>query len=475
METRLRKLNTSQLTEICRKMKCSSGSKKEMIKNLLQPLRKKYKMENIKDPYLKNYMSKYYTDSELGALRATSRSQENLQPILDKRGAQHLKQVKKWNNIIKREQVRNRNHYVRHLQQAGLRPGEFLEDFDDFGRQFVGEEVYRERDSDELIKELEKNKFRDLSEILYLAKNGFIGSENKAYLIDRTYKYLVNHIHEDNESVNNILKHLREITVHDNRVRGIMLNRLLYRLLRNGSENIEKYKILLENGANIRFLRNKRYKNLVFKILNRLPLNGLPLYSETINAMLIDLVKTTIEDDNDTVEMYKTLLARGADPIQTFYCPDARRTISLLNHLLEHHLYDRGSEIIKIINIMRKYGARGFELVNGIQKYTPELIIDVFLENKNKVKETLKNNTNIDINAKYNGETALEYALDERNFDIAKILIDHGADVNLIDEKGFSLLDRVSRRRLFDPDTRRSVKDEKGIEFLKKNGAKSAK
>ena len=28
METRLRKLNTSQLTEICRKMKCSRGSKK---------------------------------------------------------------------------------------------------------------------------------------------------------------------------------------------------------------------------------------------------------------------------------------------------------------------------------------------------------------------------------------------------------------------------------------------------------------
>ena len=35
METRLRKLNTSQLKEICHKMRCSRGSKKEMIVNLL--------------------------------------------------------------------------------------------------------------------------------------------------------------------------------------------------------------------------------------------------------------------------------------------------------------------------------------------------------------------------------------------------------------------------------------------------------
>jgi len=34
-------------------------------------------MEKIQDPYLKRLMSEYYTDSKLGALRATSKSTTN--------------------------------------------------------------------------------------------------------------------------------------------------------------------------------------------------------------------------------------------------------------------------------------------------------------------------------------------------------------------------------------------------------------
>ena len=226
METRLRKLNTSQLTEICRKMKCSSGSKKEMIKNLLQPLGKKYKMEKITDPYLKNYMSKYYTDSELGALRATSRSQENLQPILDKRGAQHLKQVKKWNNLI----VNKR-----------------------------------------LIKELERTNFKDIGVLFDLSRKGFINlwvinTLQFSLFIERQLKRAV--ANENIEILKNILKDqnqiLRTLALEDNKRQRefrsvqdidkdiqIFVSSLFRQLIDQGSDNLEIYKILLEHGVDL--------------------------------------------------------------------------------------------------------------------------------------------------------------------------------------------------------------------------------
>ena len=89
IENKLQKMNKSEIFQICRKMKCQTGTKREMIGSLLRPLGKnykmKYKMEKIRDKYLKELMSEYYTDSDLGALRATSKFQKDLQPILDKR------------------------------------------------------------------------------------------------------------------------------------------------------------------------------------------------------------------------------------------------------------------------------------------------------------------------------------------------------------------------------------------------------
>ncbi len=45
MEKKLRNMTKSQLEKVCHKMRCSKGTKKEMISELLRPLTNKYKME----------------------------------------------------------------------------------------------------------------------------------------------------------------------------------------------------------------------------------------------------------------------------------------------------------------------------------------------------------------------------------------------------------------------------------------------
>ena len=45
IEKKLQKMDKSEIFQICRKMKCPMGTKKEMIGSLLRPLGKKYKMK----------------------------------------------------------------------------------------------------------------------------------------------------------------------------------------------------------------------------------------------------------------------------------------------------------------------------------------------------------------------------------------------------------------------------------------------
>ena len=100
METRLRKLNTSQLTEICRKMNCSRGSKKKMIGNLLRPLGKKYKMEKITDPRVKGEIMSFLTDEEASNFLVDRQNKVNLQWDMDKRARKHMTKIRKWNNLF---------------------------------------------------------------------------------------------------------------------------------------------------------------------------------------------------------------------------------------------------------------------------------------------------------------------------------------------------------------------------------------
>ena len=103
---KLQNMKKSEIEKICRKMKCPTGTKSEMITVLLQPLRIKYKMDKIPLDLKRKIIGYTTKDSELGALRATSKSQEDLQPMIYKRASQHLNKVKKWNKIFSKDGIK---------------------------------------------------------------------------------------------------------------------------------------------------------------------------------------------------------------------------------------------------------------------------------------------------------------------------------------------------------------------------------
>ena len=98
-------MTKSQLEKVCGKMRCPKGTKKEMVGELLRPLRK-YKMDKIPLDLKRKIIGYTTKDSELGALRATSKSQEDLQPMIYKRASQHLNKVKKWNKIFSKDGIK---------------------------------------------------------------------------------------------------------------------------------------------------------------------------------------------------------------------------------------------------------------------------------------------------------------------------------------------------------------------------------
>lgn len=208
METRLRKLNTSQLTEICRKMNCSRGSKKKMIGNLLRPLGKKYKMEKITDPRVKGEIMSFLTDEEASNFLVDRQNKVNLQWDMDKRARKHMTKIRKWNNLFNNA-VNNPNTFV-----------EFAE-----------------------------TNFKDIGEVFDLTRRGFLTyPPDFIYeLRDHLYRQLeLAIINGNTEILTNILKDKDKIL--DRHVQPIV-NSLLRQLVEQGPENPKIYEILLENGA----------------------------------------------------------------------------------------------------------------------------------------------------------------------------------------------------------------------------------
>ena len=205
METRLRKLNTSQLTEICRKMKCSRGSKKEMIGNLLRPLGKKYKMEKITDPRLKGEIMSFLPDDDAANFLVDRKNKLELQGDMDKRARKHMNKIRKWNNLIVNDRVEE---------------------------------------------ELERTNFKDIGVIFDLFRKGFINlfsvNNLRAYLYHQLEIAVAN---ENKKIIKNILKDKDKIWYNDRDDIQPMVNSLLRQLIEGESDNLEMYKILLEHGA----------------------------------------------------------------------------------------------------------------------------------------------------------------------------------------------------------------------------------
>ena len=391
METRLRKLNTSQLTEICRKMKCSRGSKKEMIGNLLRPLGKKYKMDKITDPRLKGKIMSFLPDNDAANFLVDRQNKVNLQWDMDKRARKNMNKISKWTNLLN-----NRTIFI----------------------------------------ELERTEFKDIGEVFDLARRGFL-----TYPLD----FL--------EEIRNYLYRQLEIAVARN--------------------NTEILKNILTDKDKIWYY-----------------------YRHDIQPIVNSLLRQLIEGGSDNIEMYNILLEHGANPNQELFGQ------SLLNYFLMDTFYeiDDLENAKKIVDTMRNYGAYSWVgTPDGNRRNMTDLMIDVYLQDKNSVKKRLKDDT--DVNAKNaGGNTALFLAATPMsiNFDIIEILLEHGADINAHDNGGNTLLHELS----YTPDLKiinllidrgadvnainnrgESVLDlmmeknvdKKIIEILKKHGAKSAK
>lgn len=221
METRLRKLNTSQLTEICRKMNCSRGSKKNMIGNLLRPLGKKYKMEKITDPRVKGEIMSFLTDEEASNFLVDRQNKVNLQWDMDKRARKHMTKIRKWNNLFNGKGVQP-------IPGEGKVPG--------------------------------PDNFKDIGEVFDLNRRGFLTYPHN--FLEKLGKHLyrqlelaiINGNTENTEILKIILKDKDKIwSVYDG---DTIINNLLRQLIEQGPENPEIYKILLENGADVNATNN---------------------------------------------------------------------------------------------------------------------------------------------------------------------------------------------------------------------------
>jgi uncharacterized protein len=71
MQKKLNNMTKSQLDKVCHKMRCRKGSKKEMVVNLLRPLRMKYKMKGTAD-------SKELSSDLMGIIAKNTKNLKNL-------------------------------------------------------------------------------------------------------------------------------------------------------------------------------------------------------------------------------------------------------------------------------------------------------------------------------------------------------------------------------------------------------------
>ena len=172
-----------------------------------QPLRKKY-MEKITEPRLKGEIMSFLADNDAAKVVLLNRQNKlNLQWDIDKRARKHMKNIRKWNNLIVNDTVEE---------------------------------------------ELERNNFKDIGIIFDLFRKGFINlfsvNNLRIYLYQQLERTVIN---ENTESLNNILKNKDKIWYNsDNNLDVQWLIESLLRHLADGkSNNLEMSKILLEHGA----------------------------------------------------------------------------------------------------------------------------------------------------------------------------------------------------------------------------------
>lgn len=92
IEKKLREMNKSEILKICRKMKFQEGTKQDMLRELLRPLGKKYKMKGIPggkeipSDLLREYIGKSGGRQDIGRLATTSKEiRRALLPELERR------------------------------------------------------------------------------------------------------------------------------------------------------------------------------------------------------------------------------------------------------------------------------------------------------------------------------------------------------------------------------------------------------
>ena len=82
---KLRNMTKSQLEVVCGKMRCQKGTKKDMVGQLLRPLRK-YKMDKLPSELIKDYIGKSGGRQDVGRLATTSKGiRRDLLPELERR------------------------------------------------------------------------------------------------------------------------------------------------------------------------------------------------------------------------------------------------------------------------------------------------------------------------------------------------------------------------------------------------------
>ena len=384
MENRLQKLNTSQLTEICRKMKCSRGSKKEMIGNLLRPLRK-YRMSNNHND--KNNKKDKVNFSSLSSdlkgnimdflpLKGSSKvprlSRENklaLQPNMDKRARKHMKKIRKWNKLL----INN-----------------------------TGEELLNA-------------KFKDVGELFDLTRMGFLTtpapnflSELRFYLSDQLKRAWKN---EDTEILENILKDKDKIW-HDTLDR-IIIQEVLNKLFKESvivEENPKIYEILLKYGADPNQILDGQ------SLLDYFVMEGLD----------------TIDDQEKSKKIVNMMRKYGAQSL--IVTSSDRNQKNLTDLMIDVKLQDKKAVKEKLKN--------GVDVNAKDFVGNTALIFAVFgdRENLDIIKMLLENGA--DVNTKNNdGNTLLHELSYAPDLDIIKMLLENGADVNAINKKGESVLD----------------------------------
>lgn len=392
METRLRKLNTSQLTEICRKMKCSRGSKKKMIGNLLRPLRK-YRMSNnhndknnkkdkvnfssLSSDLKGNIMDFLPLKGSSKVPRLNRRNKLGLQPYIDKKGSKNMKKIRKWNKLL----INNTGEELNILEEGG----------DDF-----------------------ESNFKDVGELFDLTRMGFLTPRpNFLYqlrfdLSDQLKRAWKN---DDTEILENILKDKDKIW--RDTLDRILIQEVLNDLLKQSvivEENPKIYEILLKYGADPN------------QILDR----------QSLLDYFVTEALDTIDDQEKSKKIVNMMRKYGAQSL--IVTSSDRNQKNLTDLMIDVKLQDKKAvkeKLKKGVDVNAKDFVGNTALIFAVFEHIDLDIIKILLENGADVK-TINND---------NGNTILHELSYAPDPDIIKMLLKYGADVNAINKKGESVLD----------------------------------